>query len=249
MSCAWQNRLSLYADGELPGPELAQFEEHLRACQTCPAQALALAQSKRAVRNAAAQTFTPTAEFRLKIAHSIQPRRRFFWPRVAFATALALALLVAAALWTRRPRANDLLAEIIDVHTTALASPNPVDVISTDRHTVKPWFEGKLPFTFNLPELRDSQFELLGGRLVYVEKDPSAYLLFSAGKHKVSVFIIRDQARVARVSTEALAAQGFSIEAWQSNGLGYVAISDAGPQTVKSLCNLLKSAQTENAEP
>ena len=56
------------------------------------------------------------------------------------------------------------LAELVDLHVATLASANPVDVISTDRHTVKPWFQGKLPFTFNLPELQNSSFKLVGGR-------------------------------------------------------------------------------------
>ena len=248
MTCAWQDRLRLYADGELAGPELAQFEEHLRACQTCPAQALVLLQAKRAMRSAAAQVFAPTAEFRLKIAHGIRPKRsrwRLSWAPVAFATALALAILVAAAVWIRRPQPTALLAEIVDVHTATLASSNPVDVISTDRHTVKPWFEGKLPFSFNLPELQTSQFQLLGGKLVYLEQDPGAYLLFAAGKHRVSVFIFRDQ--VADISARSF--HGFAVETWRAKGLRYLAISDATPQAVGALCDLLKSAQTENAEP
>jgi anti-sigma factor RsiW len=64
---------------------------------------------------------------------------------------------------TSRSHEQRLLREVADLHVTALASASPVDVISTDRHTVKPWFQGKIPFAIDLPELSNSEFSLLGG--------------------------------------------------------------------------------------
>ena len=74
-----------------------------------------------------------------------------------------------------------------------LASANPVDVISTDRHTVKPWFEGKIPFTFNLPELEGSPFALVGGRVSYLNQSPGAELIFRVRQHQISVFIFQER--------------------------------------------------------
>jgi anti-sigma factor RsiW len=252
MTCAWHSKLSHYTDDELSRLEAAQLEEHLRACSSCAVEALILGKAKRSVRTAASHTFTPSPEFRAKIAQTIKPQHSKWsvWlPQLAFVGALVIAVALGLSLWGRRPQQRDLVAEIIDLHTSTLASPNPVDVISTDRHTVKPWFEGKLPFTFNLPELSNSEFQLIGGRLVYVAQAPGAYLLFGAGRHRVSVLILQDQAYLTGISSVATLDRGFSLENWHTNGLRYVAISDASPQTVESLCNLIKSAQGGGLEP
>ena len=74
-----------------------------------------------------------------------------------------------------------------------LASASPVDVISADRHTVKPWFQGKIPFAFNLPELQNSEFSLLGGRMTYLDQTPGAHLIYDVRKHHISVFIFQEQ--------------------------------------------------------
>ena len=82
-----------------------------------------------------------------------------------------------------------VFSELADLHVATLASATPVDVISTDRHTVKPWFEGKIPFTFNLPELQGTEFSLVGGRVTYLSQAPGAHLLYRLRKHELSVFI------------------------------------------------------------
>ncbi len=86
------------------------------------------------------------------------------------------------------------MSELVDQHVATLASSNPVDVVSTDRHTVKPWFEGKIPFTFNLPDLQGSPFALAGGRVAYVKQSPGAELIFRIRQHQISVFIFQERA-------------------------------------------------------
>jgi anti-sigma factor RsiW len=83
----------------------------------------------------------------------------------------------------RNAERNEAMGELPDLHVATTASANPVEVISTGRHTVKPWFQGKLPFTFNLPELQDSTYKLLGDKLVYFEHAPGAQLLYELHKH------------------------------------------------------------------
>jgi anti-sigma factor RsiW len=125
-----------------------------------------------------------------------------------------------------------------------LASSNPVDVVSTDRHTVKPWFQGKLPFTFNLPELQGSPYKLLGGKLVYFDRNPTAQLVFELRKHELSVFIAQEnqQSAFSRTGESDARENGFTVESWNQNGLRYVIVSDAGPTDVRALGDLLKSA-------
>jgi anti-sigma factor RsiW len=198
---------------------------------------------------AAAARYSPSPQFRLKIEKSIQKSREpllgFSWMPALAAVAVALALIIAsAALWMRHTAHEQTLAELLDLHVTTMASANPVDVISTDRHTVKPWFQGKLPFTFNLPELQNSPFKLAGGRVMYFRHSPGAQLLFELRNHRLSVFILQDQPGVIPLAMGTTVARemAFNVETWSEGGLRYVVISDAGPAEVHELSELLRVA-------
>lgn len=196
-----------YADGELPADRVPETEEHLRDCAACAGKLVAQLQLKRSIREAA-WTITP----------DVFPRRPR-WPYAALAAAAAALVIVLAF-----PRRN---TELADLHTTILASANPVDVISTDRHTVKPWFEGKLPFSFPIPELGATPFRLAGGRVVYVHEEPAAYLMVMKGAHKISLFVGRD------VPSPRLDA--FETLAWSKGGLRYVAVGDVARADLEAL--------------
>ena len=119
-----------------------------------------------------------------------QPRWLWTWGVAAASVLLVSALAVS--LWHKGAVDDALIAELVDQHVIALSSLNPVDVISEDRHTVKPWFQGKLPFTFNLPELAGSGFTLIGGKVVYLQQNPAAEVLYQSGRHKISVFVLQE---------------------------------------------------------
>src|ERR1700733_9055584 len=168
----WTDKLDAYLEGELMGADARAVSEHLRGCPGCAAESLNRVQQKRAVQTAG-QKFTADPAFRARIQQSIAPRRAPGWNRFWFpvlATAMVLVIAGAISLTPSRQRRGEqqLLSELTDLHVAPLASANPVDVISTDRHTVKPWFAGKIPFTFNLPELQSSPFVLVGGRVSYL---------------------------------------------------------------------------------
>ncbi len=249
MTCdVWQNKLEPFVDSELSGDELEKLEAHLRECPSCAADALGRLQMKHMTRVAGAR-YSPTPQFRQRIEQSIKPKRKLAWafgwmPKLT-AAALALVLLLGAAgLWVRHSRSEQALAELADLHVTTLASTNPVDVVSTDRHTVKPWFAGKLPFTFNLPELQGSPFKLVGGRVTYFEHNPAAQLLFDVNKHQLSVFILQDRSGATSFGWGDTTARtlAFNVETWTEGGLRYVVISDAAPSDVHDLSELLRRA-------
>jgi anti-sigma factor RsiW len=247
MSCdLWAERLDTYVDGETPAQDLPALEEHLRTCRECATDALGRMQMKRATRSAAVARFAPSPELRRRIEKSIAPRRNrlAFWmsPALAVAVALAIVAAVSSAVFVRRAAQEQALGQLLDMHVAVLASANPVDVASSDRHTVKPWFQGKLPFTFNLPELAGSQYKLDGGRLVYFRGQPGAQLVYELGKHEFSVFIVRDAgATGAGVADEKK--NGFSTESWIAGGLRYVVMSDASAGDVSALGELMRSVQ------
>jgi len=249
MACeAWTEKFDAYFDGELSIDEARACHEHLRQCADCAAEGLRLVQQRRAVQ-AAGQRFTPDPAFRARVQRSIAASRPSLWRRswLPIFLAAAATLLIASSLLlvSQRDRRRDqqLLSELVDQHVATLASANPVDVVSTDRHTVKPWFEGKIPFTFNLPELQGSPFVLVGGRVSYLSQSPGAELIFRVRQHQISVFIFQENGlREARDYEALRSALSFEVRTWQHNGLRYFVIGDASGQDLDKLTELIKGA-------
>jgi len=243
---SWAEKLDAYLDGELPSAEARALGEHLRGCAGCAAESLSRVQQKRAIQ-AAGQKFTPDPAFRARIQQSITVRRRSSWSRLwmpALAGAMALLIVGALSFTVYRSRRADqqLLSELADLHVATLASSNPVDVVSTDRHTVKPWFEGKIPFTFNLPELQGSPFVLLGAKVSYLEQSPGAELLFRVRQHQVSVFIFQERGLENVAAKDASQSASFNVRSWSHNGLRYFVIGDVAAEDLDKLSELMKGA-------
>src|SRR5271170_3014585 len=248
MACdTWTEKIDAYLDGELPAAETRALSEHLQGCAACAAASLSKLQQKLAVR-AAGQRFTPSAAFRARIQQRIAARRPARWTRLwipVLATAVVLVVAAAISLSLNRSRSRDLqaMSELADLHVATLASSIPVDVVSTDRHTVKPWFAGKIPFTFNLPELQDSPFTLVGGKVSYLHQSPGAELIFRVRQHQISVFIFQEQALGnAHPADGARTALSFNVRSWSHNGLDYFVVGDASPQDLDKLGELFKAA-------
>jgi anti-sigma factor RsiW len=243
---SWKVKLDTYVDGELPADEMRAVDTHMKTCPSCAADALARVQMKRSIQ-AAGIRFRPSAEFRQRVQQRVagkqrRPAFRFAW---AVAGALAIVLLIGIGITYRRQgqlRAQQLYSEVADLHVAALASSTPVDVISTDRHTVKPWFQGKLPFTFDLPELANSDFTLIGGRMAYLEHTPGAQLIYQVRKHRISVFILED-APLRGVPSNVTRELAFNEQTWSQGGLRYFVIGDASAADISNLAKLFKATE------
>jgi anti-sigma factor RsiW len=237
-------------DRELPDAEQRAFQDHLKSCHPCATEALVSLQQKR-LTQAAGKRYSPSPELRRRIESAVRARSRpsfqgtWFrgWvPQLAMAAVL-LVSLAAVYGWRQRSEREQVLSEVSDLHVTDLASSNPVDVISTDRHTVKPWFQGRLPFTFDLPELQNSPFTLVGGRVAYLEHEPGAHLVHEVRKHKISVFIFRNTGSLERLNGGAgRKVLSFNVETWASGGLRYFVVGDASPQDIQRLSEMYKAA-------
>jgi anti-sigma factor RsiW len=244
MSCAWSAKIDQYLDSELADAEWTEVHAHLHACESCIAQMLERLQLKQAVKDAGPR-YLANPEFRLKVERSVETGvkgRIFRAPLVAgIAAAAALLVFIGFSLHSAKTKAGDF-AELADLHASALASANPVDVVSDDRHTVKPWFESKVPFAFNLPELRDSAFVLIGGRSVYFGQSPCAQLLFGSSKHRVSVFIFQNRGTQDTRSVPGNSIATFGSETWDHGGLRYVVVGDMGLPDLHRLMELFRAA-------
>lgn len=245
MSCDQErSRLAAYLDGELSADEAAGVQEHIRTCPDCAAEVAAMVSLRRAMKPAASR-FTPSADFRKKVQAQIAPRRNtrlhWLWP----AAAVAMAVMIVAVVWTRQSeQRNEIFREVADLHISDLASANPYDVVSSDRHTVKPWFQGKIPFAFNLPEFSGTNFTLLGGRMVFLHQQPAAQVIVGARQHKISVLILQEGSTVGSFpfSSGVAVRDSFNVETWQQHGLRFFVIGDAEKPAIQQLSQLLESA-------
>ncbi len=248
MACdQWCGKLDAYADGELDAALSSTLHAHLRGCASCANDLLERVQMKRSVQ-IAGRRFAPSADLRSRVSKSIAPRpdRNAGWLWILALPALTVIVISMALNFHARQvseRRQHVYSELADLHVAALASATPVDVVSTDRHTVKPWFQGKIPFTFNLPELQGTNFTLLGGRVTYLAQSPGAHLIYQLRKHEISVFIFPDRGEEAEsLPTGSSRAQSFSAENWTQNGLRYYVVGDVGAEDIQALSKLLKDA-------
>ena len=235
--------LDAYLDGELSLDTSAVLRGHLNTCTRCSANVADTARLQRALRDARGH-FSPSAEFRKRIQKQLVPSRRRTWvlPWVPMAAAMAT-MAIFVFLWVGQRQTSDAIAEVADLHVNAMASANPVDVVSTDRHTVKPWFQGRIPFTFNLPEFSGTDFALVGGRMVYFHQQPGAQLIVSMRQHKISVLIFQESSGMGREFPRTTAVDrrtSFGMETWQSEKLRFVLVSDADPSGIDNLAHLFK---------
>jgi anti-sigma factor RsiW len=263
--------LNALADGELSIRKLTQANEHLSSCSACTGNALHLSLLKSATAKAGRRYAPPphlqkrlmrlAAEERARSEESgpsagrVPTVRSTGWFGMLGWAAAAVLLLVFAAtmLVQRNGRRTDLasvqdaalVTEVFDQHVATMAGTLPPQVLSTDRHTVKPWFQGKIPFSFNLPESLPEDTTLEGANLTYLNDQPVAQLLYSIGRHRVSVFVRQKPSATAATAFQAEHA-GFHVKVISTDDLEMAAVSDVDPARLAELINLLRRAQTGN---
>jgi len=261
--------LSALVDGELTADQLASANQHLAGCPSCTSNALYQSLLKSATARAG-HRYTPPPQLREQLAllatqtnSQLQPRGirathitssrsigRFGslgWAAAAALLLVSLSLVIVQRSAQRAERASAeraaLVTEVFDQHVATLADSQPLQVISTDRHTVKPWFQGRIPFSFNLPQGLPSDTTLDGANLTYLDNQPVAQLVYSIGKHRVSVFL---QQRSGNAEAHELPAErsGFHVMGFSTSDLEVVAVSDVDPARLAELVSAIRHAQT-----
>ena len=257
MNCAeCQKRIAAYVDAELPPAEMEAVRSHAQTCAGCASSALASLERKLAIRRAGLRYSAPP-ELRARVfglcrakaevidRKPVMRSARAWLPQ--WSIAVAASMLVAAGLFVvanLRQQQRQSLGEFVDLHVATLASANPVEVLSSDRHTVKPWFQRRIPFTFDLPELQGSPFTLVGGRATYFHQEPGAHLVFAYQRHLISTFIFRDTSQLGLPAPPAATREAsFNLRSWTQGGLRYVVIGDANAGTIRQLSEQLQHAQ------
>jgi len=241
-------QVNALADGELSANEAVTLEQHVAGCHACTLRVLDATRLKAATATAAhVMAVPPSALARLTAQVQRQEPKRtarvYSFPAPGW-MALVACLLLAISLigWWQIRRTDTLSAELLDQHLAVLSSGAAPEVISTDRHTVKPWFQGKLPFSFNLPEVLPPDTVLKGGNLMYLDGHPAAMLLFTIHKHQVSVFLTQRSSRLPATERSSRNS-GFNVHYATTRELRIAAVSDVNPLELDSLIATLAQAQ------
>ena len=221
--------LGAYFDEELDLVNSVAIERHLGECAACSA-ALERQQVLRQAIRSQAPYYAAPPELRSRLRAVRGARRINLAPQWALAAAVVLAV---AAVWTvATPSHPALEDEVVSAHVRSLLADHLMDVPSTDRHTVKPWFAGKLNFAPEVVDHSAEGFTLEGGRLDYLNDRPVAALIYKCRLHTINVFTWPAEGEMAvRMDSR----QGFNVGHWKHAGMEWWVVSDLSGAELKEL--------------
>ncbi len=245
-----QRLLHAYLDGELDLVRSIEFEDHLKSCPDCSRDFADQQALRKSLHTANLYQRAPEnlkAKIRTQLPRQMQPQSVSTGRRTAIEwLAVAAAIIVAIVLGAKvipsvgSREQTDLLAEQITAnHIRSLQPGHLFDVESTDQHTVKPWFDGKLDFAPPVTDLADKGFPLVGGRLDYLDHRDVAALVYQRQKHFINVFIWPSESKTTRV-TEVQTIRGYNLVFWRQNGMNFCAASDLNTAELEKFAQLLQ---------
>jgi anti-sigma factor RsiW len=225
-------------DGELDAAQVAQLSAHRAGCPVCRRASQALAQTRSVLREG---LYEPAPEaLRARLLERLAgakpapppPSARFAqWFRPALGFAFGALCATAVSFLLLAPGTQSLEQEIVASHIRALQPGHLEDVASSDQHTVKPWFDGRIDFSPPVKELRSAGFPLLGGRLDYLAGRPVAALVYGYKKHIIDLYVW-PQAKGPAAPAEN-GRQGYNLVHWTAGGMNFWAVSDAEPKALR----------------
>jgi anti-sigma factor RsiW len=222
MSACDRPALHALLDGELDAAHALAIETHAASCPACAAELRRLAAVREALRTGDARHPAPPAlaqRIEAMIAPARAPRR--VWPAGLLGAALAasLMLVIGLPILDEARFENELVAG----HVRSLLAAHLTDVASSDKHTVKPWFNGKVDFSPPAPDLAQQGFPLAGGRLDYLAGKVTPALVYRRRLHVINVFVRNGGAGLAGLFPRG---DGYNLAAWREGGLSFYAVSD-----------------------
>jgi anti-sigma factor RsiW len=240
-----------YLDGELDIVRTVEFEEHLKTCADCDAELREQQIMRQSLRSSSLyerapehlrvriRAEIPSGDVRRKVT-SMQRRSVVTW--LAAAAAIVAAFILGGRLIPQMgsQRQTNLIAEeIVSSHIRSLEPGHLFDVQSTDQHTVKPWFDGKLDFAPPVIDLASEGFPLVGGRLDYVDGRPVAALVYRRRLHYINVFVW-PSTEGQKVPAGLQVREGYNILHWTQNGMTFWVVSDLAGDELQTFAGLLR---------
>ncbi|HSD63368.1 MAG TPA: zf-HC2 domain-containing protein [Ignavibacteriaceae bacterium] len=236
-----QSFIDGYYDSELDLTKSLEIEEHLKSCENCSA----VINNYKILHNAFSDNsfyYNAPLSLKNKIVSELDRQTNkpifkiksiFNWRNTSFAlTALLIISVILIINLYNNPISGDISEQIVNSHLRSLASGNPTDVLSTDKHTVKPWFNGKINFSPPVNDLTSQGFSLIGGRIDYLNLKPAAVLVYRYNKHIINLYISLSDNSIIE-NREISSRSGYNIIHWVKDGMDYSAISDLNIEKLK----------------
>ena len=235
MTCASsQHSIEAYLDGELVTSESVEICEHIDGCPSCGATYRRVEQLRNDLR-IQAQRYTAPAHLQQRIHAALRkaakneaPRRALSWSWTAVAASVLLCASLAwnfALLRSPAPAANLVAQEVLSSHVRSLIGTHLVDVPSSDQHTVRPWFNGKLDFSPEVKDFASQGFRLVGGRVDYLADRPVAALIYQRRQHFINLFTWPSSSPAPNGHSD-VKRSGYNMLSWSQDGMTYWAVSD-----------------------
>lgn len=248
MSIECENLLLVQAefDGELDAAEALRAARHRQDCEQCRDAYAQLAATRALLRESAPRYQAPES-LRRAIAGTVgvapqpapRPRASRGWWREGASFVVGAALAASVALFVFAPAQQSMLDDVVDSHVRALQPGHLEDVISTDQHTVKPWFDGRIDFAPPVKDLAAEHFPLLGGRLDYLDNRPVAALVYGSAKHIIDLYVWPGSGDPLPATA---ARNGYNTVHWSENGMEFWAVSDLEAGTLSKFVSEWRAA-------
>ncbi|HLX62678.1 MAG TPA: anti-sigma factor [Planctomycetota bacterium] len=220
------------------------FDQHARECDACSRAYQNMRLISKTMHDRGLYYAAPdrVRERAMKLGRaSALPARRTWqtWHLFAAAASVAIVLTASWAIWRSSTSSDDLVAhDVVASHIRSLMANHQTDVLSSDRHTVKPWFAGKLPFSPRVDDFSAQNFKLIGGRLDYIADAPVAALVYQRRQHTINVFTW--PARESAAPVRALNRRGYNVLHWSAAGMEYWAVSELAANELEELKQLIE---------
>jgi anti-sigma factor RsiW len=240
-----QNLLDAYVDGELDWSSKLAIESHLQGCSPCSSvlaslKLLVSAMQRKSLRFKAPEHVKSVVLSGIEAAnpavlHSFPDWR---WAAVAPAFVVTVALSWLVVTWTGKPSLEArLIGDIVSSHVRSMMADHLTDVPSSDTHNVKPWFADKLDYSPPARDLSQQGFQLLGGRLDYLENRPVAAFVYQRNQHLINLFVWpADQSS----AESRLVLRGYNLIHWKKSGMTYWLVSDLNSEELMECAGLLR---------
>lgn len=242
-----RNLLGAYADGELDLVSNIEIEKHLESCTSCQTaleqqrMLKGLIQEKLTRHQAPAFLRTRVEALVRERAQEKAPWSR--WMHVlefkwALGTGALVPLLFLVFMLGKSSLGDGLVDEAVANHVRSLMANHLADVASTDQHTVKPWFNGRVDFSPNVIDLAPEGYPLIGGRLDVLQQQPVAALIYQRRKHFINLFIWPVNSK--SIASGFHSHRGFQVQAWTKSDMNYLAVSDLGENELKQFVHMIQ---------
>jgi anti-sigma factor RsiW len=238
-----------YLDDQLEPDLLARIQEHLRGCVACT-QVYERQRAMNSVVRQHAHYHTAPRHLARSIRSNLRahaelerPRRRIAWGWFTSGAAFACAatLTISLTLFQLGPRGDAVDQELVAAHIRSLMANHLTDVLSSDQHTVKPWFDGRIDFAPPVRDFATEVFPLKGGRLDYLDNRPVAALVYQRDKHIIDLYVWPETSAGPHLAGDT-AIQGYNVVHWTEGGMNFWAVSDVERNQLDDFANLWKKA-------